>query len=97
MALQSPKGVSQNMSSLVSNHTFYPFTDSLGPPTIAHISHNQTANEGDKVILNCTADGNPPPNITRTRLSSNSHVAFPLVVRRHDEGGQLLKLENSLR
>ena len=54
---------------------------------MTHVSVNQTVNEGDKVILNCTADGNPPSNITWTRLSSNSHVTFPLAVGREDEGG----------
>ena len=38
------------------------------------------------MILNCTADGNPPPNITWTSLSSNSRVTFPLIVGRHAEG-----------
>ena len=66
----------------------------LGPPNIARVSHNQTANEGDKVILNCTADGNPPPNITWTRLASNSHVTFPLAVRRQDEGGYRCTADN---
>ena len=37
------------------------------------------------MILNCTAVGNPPPNITWTRLASNSDVTFPLAVRRQDE------------
>ena len=84
------------MSSLVANHTYYPFTDLLGPPTITHISHNQTVNEGDMLMLNCTADGNPPPNITWTRLSSNSHVNFPMVVGRHDEGGYRCSADNGI-
>ncbi|XP_073255597.1 cell adhesion molecule DSCAM-like isoform X2 [Porites lutea] len=66
----------------------------VGPPNITLVSHNQTANEGDKVILNCTADGNPPPNITWTRLASNSHVTFPLAVRRQDEGGYRCTADN---
>ena len=66
----------------------------LGPPNIARVSHNQTANAGDNVILNCTADGNPPPNITWSRLASNSHVTFPLAVRRQDEGGYRCTADN---
>ena len=82
---------------IVANHfrsLYCPLIDLLGPPNITHISHNETANEGDKVILNCTADGNPPPNITWTRLSSNSHVTFPLAVSRHDEGGYRCTADN---
>ncbi|XP_073255601.1 uncharacterized protein [Porites lutea] len=45
-------------------------------------------------MLNCTADGNPPPNITWTRLASNSHVTFPLAVRRQDEGGYRCTADN---
>ena len=84
------------MSSLVANHIYYPFTDLLGPPTITHISHNQTANEGDMLMLNCTGDGNPLPNITWTRLSSNSHVTFPMVFSRHDEGGYRCSADNGI-
>ena len=73
---------------------YCPFVDLLGPPNITHVSHNETANEGDKVILNCTADGNPPPYITWTRLSSNSHVTFPLAVSKHDEGGYRCTADN---
>ena len=47
-------------------------------------------------MLNCSADGNPPPNITWTRLSGNSPVTFPLVVRRHDEGGYRCSADNGI-
>ena len=70
--------------------------NSLGPPTITQVSDNQTANEGDKMILNCSADGNPPPNITWTRLSSDSQVTFPLNVSRHDEGGYRCTADNGI-
>jgi len=43
--------------------------------------------EKSKVILNCTADGNPTPNITWTRLSDNSVVTYPLTITgKQDEG-----------
>ena len=68
----------------------------LGPPTITYVSDNQTANDGDMVILNCTADGNPPPNITWTRLASNSRVTFPLAISKRDEGGYRCTAENGI-
>ena len=74
----------------------YPVIDLLGPPIMTHVSDNQTANEGDKVVLNCTADGNPPPNITWTRLSSESRVTFPLTVGRQDEGGYRCTANNGI-
>ena len=45
-------------------------------------------------MLNCSADGNPPPNITWTRLSSKSRVTFPLAVRRQDKGGYRCTADN---
>ena len=60
------------------------FTDQ---PHITRISGNQSVKEKSKVILNCTADGNPTPNITWTRLSDNSVVTFPLTITgKQDEG-----------
>lgn len=70
--------------------------DLLGPPKITYVSDNQTANDGDMVILNCTADGNPRPSITWTRLSGNRHVTFPLAISRHDEGGYRCTADNGI-
>lgn len=72
------------------------FIDLLGPPTKIHVSDNQTVNEGDKVTLNCTADGNPAPNITWTRLSSDNRITFPINVSRHDEGGYRCSVDNGI-
>ena len=56
-------------------------------PHITRISGNQSVKEKSKVILSCTADGNPTPNITWTRLSDNSVVTFPLTITsKQDEG-----------
>ena len=70
--------------------------DLLGPPKITYVSDNQTANDGGMVILNCTADGNPRPSITWTRLAGNSHVTFPLAISRHDEGGYRCTADNGI-
>jgi len=57
------------------------------PPKITYVVGNQTANVKDEVSLDCTADGNPAPSITWTRLSDNSVVSSPLTITgKHDEG-----------
>ena len=48
----------------------------LGPPGITEISPNTTVKEGDTVILNCSAVGNPPASITWTKVKRV--VNFPL-------------------
>ena len=46
----------------------------LDPPSITYISGNKIVNETDVVQLNCTADGNPPPNIVWTKVPDNRPV-----------------------
>ena len=63
------------------------FFSTIVPPENIHTHGNQTVNQHDSIKLNCTADGNPVPNITWTRLSDSSFVAIPLrVTAKQDEG-----------
>jgi len=73
------------------------FCTSLDAPKITHISGSQTLNKGDQVSLNCTADGNPAPNVTWTRLSDNSVVTFPLTINgKQDEGNYRCTADNGV-
>ena len=53
-------------------------------------------NEGDKVTLNCTADGNPTASITWTRVSDNSIVTFPLTISKQDKGAYRCTANNGI-
>ncbi|XP_068686979.1 intercellular adhesion molecule 5-like isoform X2 [Montipora foliosa] len=58
------------------------------PANISDISGNQTVPEGTGLQLNCSATGEPGPNITWTRLSDNSSVTMPMMnISRQDAGG----------
>ena len=64
---------------------------------MTHISNNQTLNAGSSVTLNCSADGNPPPVISWTRVSDNSVVVFPLTdIELQDEGTYRCTANNSV-
>ncbi|XP_068686503.1 peroxidasin-like isoform X2 [Montipora foliosa] len=66
-------------------------------PNIIEISANQTVTEGDDVVLDCKADGNPTPNITWTRRSDNVAVAMPMTsIRRQDAGGYRCTADNGV-
>ena len=69
------------------NKSFLIVNFAIDPPEITDISNNQTKNDGDVLSLKCTAYGDPTPDITWTRLSDNSVVAFPLTISgKQDEG-----------
>ena len=70
---------------------------STDPPKITYVVGNQTANVKDEVSLDCTADGNPAPSITWTRLSDNSVVSSPLTITgKHDEGYYRCTADNGI-
>ena len=52
----------------------------LDAPKITHISTPHILSRPEMLTLNCTADGNPEPNITWTRLSNGETVNMPLTV-----------------
>ncbi|XP_074634436.1 neural cell adhesion molecule 2-like [Acropora palmata] len=67
-------------ANLCSNVTRVTELDVQYAPEITHISAHQTLNTGEVLTLNCTADGNPAPTITWTRLSNGNIVNMPLTV-----------------
>ena len=71
---------------------------SVDPPNITYMSGNQTVNQTDFVTLNCSADGNPAPRITWTRVSDNSAVTFPLTITgKGNEGAYTCTAGNGLK
>ena len=69
----------------------------LDAPEITHISAPQTPNRGEMLTLNCTADGNPAPTITWTRLSNGNMVNMPLTVTGKEyEGGYRCTASNRI-
>ena len=52
----------------------------------------------DFVTLNCSADGNPAPRITWTRVSDNSAVIFPLTITgKGNEGAYTCTADNCVK
>ena len=69
----------------------------LDPPNITHIIDDRIVNETDVVLLNCTADGNPPPKINWTRLADNITVSKVLnITGKQDEGLYRCTAENDV-
>jgi len=79
---------------------------SLSVPSLLQRPIDTTVNESHTAILNCTADGNPNPKVTWTRLSSSLLVGRHVVessgalimkdVRPGDDGVYSCRAENLL-
>ncbi|XP_067026451.1 uncharacterized protein [Acropora muricata] len=67
-------------SNLCSSVTRVTEVDVRYAPKVTHISTIQILSRPEMLTLNCTADGNPAPNITWTRLSNGETVNMPLTV-----------------
>ena len=79
---------------------------SLSAPSLLQRPGDTTVNESNTAILKCTADGNPSPKVTWTRLSSSLPVGRHVVessgalivrdVRPEDDGVYSCRAENLL-
>ena len=66
------------------------------PPSITHI-YDRIVNETDVVLLNCTGDGNPLPQIKWTSVPDNNPVANVLqITGKQDEGLYRCTAENGV-
>ena len=59
---------------------FNPLFDFLAPPSNITTSSDQTITAPAELTLNCSADGNPKPTITWTRVSDSTVVYMPLSI-----------------
>ena len=61
--------------------------DFVAPPSNIIIASDLNVTAPAKLTLNCSADGEPKPTITWTRLSDNTVVTMPLnIIGEKDKG-----------